>query len=246
MSSNKQQGDYLHIPLSQVVAGAKRRLRLESSDEDIFLEAYANEGARHFDSLSTFIKKDCEIEIVNGKGKLPNGFYQMLSLRAHNQNESIYVDMPFLKGCGVSNTFLNGFCNHQNVFQIQDGYIYFTLSDNRPQGGVTPVAIPKTTNPPFITNNVHINYISMNVDGDGLMVVYADMERGLVAYCVWMYMLDYPAGKYTPMQIESNKKIYENQKAWYKSIQFQNNFRNTRRQVSALANAYITEKEWYI
>lgn len=251
MSSNKQQGDYRIISLAQIVATTKMRLRIESSDEDIFIERYANEGARHMDSLSTFLKRDCQIDVVNGKAKLPNGFYQLLSLGACDGSTSIYVDMPFLQGCGCSTMPVNAVSGF-GIYQIQDGYIYFTLaSDFSSNHGdfnpATPPVVPTVqTGPPNVTSTMRISFIGMNVDDNGMMVVYADMERGLVAYCVWMHMLDSPAGKYSPQQIQANEQIWVNQKSWYKSIQFQNNFRNTRRQVASVANAWISGKNWYI
>ncbi len=253
---NNKEGDYTHITMDQIISTCKMRLRIESSDDDIFLERYANEGARHFDSLSTFIKTDCELEVVNGKAKLPNGFYQMLSVAGCGVGDYLYVDTPFLNNCGVS--VPNNFVSSHGMFQIQDGYIYFGIqrSTSRDHG----VQVLGGTNgqpcPPNATNvqngpveeihHVRISYISMNVDSNGMMVVYSDMERGLVAYCVWMYMLDSPAGKYTAQQIQANEQMWINQKNWYKSIQVQNHFRNTKRQVASLTNAWVTKKDWYI
>lgn len=248
-------GDYNTISVEQIVSSCKQRLRLETSDDDIFLERYANEGARHFDSLSTFVKRCAELEVVNGKAKLPNGFYQTLAVGGCNGGEYFYVDTPFLSSCGVG--FPQNFISSQGVFQIQNGWIYLTAQANFSNnhgtsvlGTSTDPCPPKTTSvstgPVFLTNKIRIWFIGMNVDDNGMMVVYSDMERGLVAYCVWMYMLDAPAGKYSQMQIEANHAIWVNQKKWYQSIQFQNNFRNTRRQVAAITNAFIVKKEWYI
>ncbi len=258
MGTKIKDGDYSHIPLTQIIASAKMRLRIgDSSDDDIFIERYANEGARHFDSLNTFIKKDCELEIVNGKAKLPNGFYQMLSVSPFNSGNFLYVDTPFLTSCGVR--IPNNFISSHGLFQIQDGYIYFSVERNFSDNHGTSIlgtssdpncaplnASSVQNGPPFQVHKIRFSYISMNVDDNGMMVVYSDMERGLVAYCVWMYMLDSPAGKYTAQQIQANEQIWTNQKSWYKSIQFQNNFRNTRRQVASVANAWITKKNWYI
>lgn len=251
-----QDGDYSHITIDQIISSAKMRLRIESGDDDIFIERYANEGARHFDSLNTFIKKDCELEIINGKAKLPNGFYQMLSVSPYNSGNFLYVDIPFLRNCGA--VIANNFISSHGLFQIQDGYIYFSVERNFSQNHGTsvlgtsgepypPLNVSNVQNgPPFETHKIRISYISMNVDKNGMMVVYSDMERGLVAYCVWMYMLDSPAGKYTAQQIQSNEQIWTNQKSWYKSTQFQNNFRNTKRQVASVVNGWITKKDWYI
>ncbi len=260
MGTRVKEGDYAHIKMSQVIASCKMRLRLESSDDDIFIERYANEGARHFDSLSTFIKRECEIEVVNGKGRLPNGFYQLLSCSPCDGSNFIYVDQPFLRGCGISGA--SSACDGQGIFQIQDGWIYFTANQNFSKDhGITVLGSPPISGDPncntnngssvqngpvFHTFKLHISFIGMNVDDDGMMVVYADMERGLVAYCVWMYMLDSPAGKYTAQQIQANEMIWNNQATWYRSKEFQNNFRNTRRQVASIANAWVVQKQWYI
>ncbi len=251
----KQEGDYLRIPISQIVASAKMRCRIEDGSEDIFLERYANEGARHFDSLSTFIKKECTLEVINGKAKLPVGFYQILEVDYSGPNgqggsRALYSDLNFLKSCGVEVRDYHR--NLYSTFQIQDGYIYLTAFANSNRNhGVSAVGIGPTTNncdnnatnvqdgPIEIIRFIKIAYVSMNVDENNMMVVYADMERGLVAYCVWMYMLDSPAGRYTNAQIEMNHSMYVNQKKWYKSKEFQNNFRNNKRDIQSLARAYF-------
>ncbi len=259
MASNNISGDYNHISIDQIVASAKMRLRIgDSGEDDIFLERYANEGARHFDSLSTFVKRQCDLELVNGKAKLPNGFYQMLAVGSCDAVTGFvnywYVDQPFLETCGVD--MQGNFIAAGGLFQIQDGYIYVTVGANYSNnhgtsvlgtsGSTTTNASSVASGPVFITNNIKIAFIGMNVDDNGMMVVYSDMERGLVAYCVWMYMLDSPAGKYTPQQISANEQIWINQKKWYKSIQFQNNFRNNKRAIASVTNAWISKKDWYL
>ena len=247
------EGQYNTIKMSQVISSAKQRLRLETSDDDLFLLRYANEGARHFDSLQTFVKRCCTLTVTNGKAKLPNGFYQLLAIRMNNvPGGIIYVDQPFLQGNGIS---CGGFGHAGGVCQIQNGYIYLTVSQANPNHGINPVGYcpdpppppPNPLLPPTVqTYEITIAFVGMNVDDDGMMVVYSDMERGLVAYCVWMYMLDAPAGKYQAFQIQSNEKIWMNQKSWYKSIQFQNRFRNTRHQVMSIARAWIAAPNLFI
>ena len=57
-------------------------------------------------------------------------------------------------------------------------------------------------------------------------------------------MITYPAGKYSPFQVADAKQEWISQKTWYKSKSVQNKFRNTKRQIASLANAYITNRNF--
>lgn len=239
-----QSGTYDTIPLTQCIASAKMQLACEQSDNDIWFEKLANEAARHMDNLGIFIKRQCILTVVDGKAKLPNGFYRLLGLRLNGTNgcagSFIYVDQPFLNNCGcsgISNQVGLGFSvqNGASAYQIQNGFILFN-------SGIC--VIDPTTNDPVPIHSVNLAFIGLNVDEDGLMIVRPDMERGITAYLCYMYMKQ-NADKYPQWAMQEEKATWMAQKEWVKSNDIQNQFRNTRRQIAAISNAWITDKNWF-
>lgn len=241
-------GYYATLPLTQCIASAKMQLRIEVSDDDVWFEKLANEAARHMDSLTVFVKRQCQLAIVDGKAKLPNGFYRMLGLRlggGFNGASLFYVDTPFLSNCGINNgdntlfgtSLINGSVqNGSGTFQIQNGYIYFAT-------GISMID-PVTKQVTYATS-VDCAFIGLNVDDNGLMIVREDMERGIVAYICYMYMLQNP-DKYPAGIWQEHKATWQAQKEWIKSIDVQNDFRQTRRQIAAIANAWVVDKNWWM
>ncbi len=71
------------------------------------------------------------------------------------------------------------------------------------------------------------------------------MERGISAYICWMYGLQNP-DKFNTYQIEKYEQIWKAQKTWIQSIDIQNQFMNTRRQIAQIANAWVVDKTWWI
>ena len=246
-------GAYSTISMEQVISSVKMNLRIESGDDDLYIFRFANEGARHFDSLDTFIKRNCTLDINDGKAKLPNGFHQLLAMRPHGtfqDSNLIYVDQPWLTGQGINS---NGYFNGAGAFQINDGYIYFTLGTMADNHGVNatgdyPIDIfgnpVMDTTPLILASSIEIAFIGMNVDDNGFIRVYSDMERGLIAYISYKYVITSTPGKFSPMQIADAKQEWIAQKHWYKSKVVQDKFRNTKRQVASLANAYIANKNF--
>jgi hypothetical protein len=231
-------GTYSTISLAQVVASAKMQLRLETSDEDIWLEKLANEGCRHLDSLSIFIKRQCTLDIHDLKAKLPNGFYRILGLKLNGNNNCaglIYVDQPFLSVCGCPNSTFADTVVGSGVFQIQNGYIVFSTAINTLdcEGQIIPAT------------SCEIAFIGLHVDENGLMCVQSDMERGLVAYVCYMYMLQ-NSDKYSQWQMSEHKTTWIAQKSWIQGIAMQNKFYDTKRQIASIANAWIVDKNWSI
>ncbi len=230
-------GLFATIPLTACVASAKMQLRVEDSSDDLWMEKLANEAARHYDSLSIFIKRQCTLDITNGKAKLPNGFYRMLGLRLNgsfNCATLFYVDMPFLNSCDCS--LATSARNLSGSFQIQNGYIVF---------GTNMSFTDPITGDVITATSVDCAFIGLNVDSDGMMIVREDMERGISAYICWMYGLQNP-DKFNTYQIEKYEQIWKAQKTWIQSIDIQNQFMNTRRQIAQIANAWVVDKTWWI
>jgi hypothetical protein len=97
------------ITLGDCVSRAKMQLGLAStSDNDIWFETLADEAAKHLQCLSIYVKKQCNVEIENGKFKLPCGFGRFIGMRFCDSDngaflEGIYADLKFLTlDCGCS------------------------------------------------------------------------------------------------------------------------------------------------
>src|ERR1035437_892624 len=104
------QGSVATISLMQCVTSAKLQLKIEVSDDDIFLERLANEAVRHLDALSTFRKHTVLLEVEENRVKLPPGYQSLIGIRmgtGQNTGTAIYVDMPFLTSIGVSPDLFN-------------------------------------------------------------------------------------------------------------------------------------------
>lgn len=233
-------GIFATIPLTQCVASAKMQLRIgDTTDDDLWMEKLANEATRHLDCLSIFTKRQCSLDVHDGKSKLPNGFYRLLGLRLGNGfdcGQMFYVDMPFLNSCGCVDVGLGvNFRNAVGAFQIQNGYIIYSTN----MTFTDPITHVVTA-----VTSVDLAFIGLNVDSDGLMVVRDDMERGVTAYICWMYCLQ-NADKYNSYQIEKWEQIWKAQKMWIQSVDLQNQFMNTRRQIAQISNAWVVDKTFF-
>ena len=85
--------------------------------------------------------------------------------------------------------------------------------------------------------------MGLNVDSDGSMIGYDDYERGVVAYIVWLYMLQ-NFEQYNQYVIETWEGVWKAQKRWIKGSEQQRHFNNTKRQIASTMNAWIVSKTW--
>lgn len=79
------------ISISEIVSRTKVRLGIKDiTDYDDEIELFINESASKLKTRPTFRKKDCFIEVCDGKAKLPKGFakyHTVLPLYDHHCNE---------------------------------------------------------------------------------------------------------------------------------------------------------------
>lgn len=230
-----QEGYYNTITTNQIISSIKMQMKIETSDEDINLERIVNEGVRHLDSLSIFVKSFCCLTVTNSRAKLPHGYHSLIGLR-FKQADSYdaygnlipgfgyigitYVDKAFLSTASLANNDVQSFTN----YQINGGCIHFN----------NEVADDST---------IQLAYWGLNVDEDGLFVVYEDYERALVAYGCWKYCLQ-NHNSY-PMNItQTYMNEWKAQKKWIKSNDVRDHFRNNKRDMAATMNAVINAKTW--
>jgi hypothetical protein len=230
-------GTYTQISIEQVIASAKMQLKIETTDQDIWFEKIANQGAgpTGLRAISTFTKKQCQLNVVSGKAKLPKGFNQLIALRYNANSDAaqpnsnlncapmLYVDMGFLNNCGC-NTNIPFVQNSKGVFQINGGHVIF-------YGGV-----PDGT-------EVSIAYFGNNVDENGLQMIYERYERALTAFICYFYTLQ-NANEYNQYVIESYRQEWMAQKRLVRSMDVRESFNNTKYQLMEISNALITDKSW--
>lgn len=248
---------YGQISVSDVIARAKMQLGLSgTTDNDIWFETLANEAARHLDCLSVTVKRTCKIDIDGSTVCLPKGFKQFVAFRFLDNtdvdngtttltslttttqltgnivigstngialaNNSVYADLKFLGSCGASS---NGWYDYYNLFEIQNGMMYFHGT-------------------PVYTQGL-LSFMGFNVDSNGMMLIYEDYERAMWNYICWMFCLQ-NFDRYPANLREEYRMTWTSQKAWLKSEEVVQHFKDTKRQVSEWANTLVSDKNWTI
>lgn len=189
-------GYFETIPIEQVVARTKVRLQLkEISDFDGEIELFINEALASLGTKYNFIKKNCRIEITDGKARLPRGFKKLLGLRTIpvvptttlNTNtanifnttlpwagEQLYLETTFLANCQSDPSILSS------------GIPIYSLSGSiEIVGGMVNFPIPC----PF--EAAVISYMGYATTEDCVMEVKAAYERALSEYAVWKMLSTY-------------------------------------------------------
>lgn len=216
-------GKFTEITIDEVLARTKLQLRIVNTTEhDDYLQLMILEGCRHLSTLSLFIKKQCEIPIVDRKSKLPSDFYRLLGVRATalpltNGNNpflsaagncvtQIYVDNKFLNDCGCS---INGniTVDFNNGFQINGGYIYW--------------------NSGIGTTSANLAYLAMNTDENGRLLIYEDYERAISNYACYQFTLSY-TDLYPVTLSDRYNRTWTAQKAWIKGNDAANDFQSNK------------------
>lgn len=243
MSETIDPGFYHQVSYAQLISSAKAELKIETSDYDIVMDRWINEGIRHIDALNIFSKCTAVLPITDKTAELPCGFFRMIALtlggNGANCASAVYVDMPFLQSCGCAPVWNStGTFTTQGLYEIQDGRIYFHsntfYSTVAVDGSITTTEVVPYT-------HCTIAYFGFLVDDDGLLKAYQDMERALTAYVCWRYSRQ--NFKEYPQYIQqSYYQEWCSQKKWLKSIAFQNDFRNTRRQIAEIVNSLVSDK----
>lgn len=227
-------GRYEEISIEEIIAGVKPQLRLSNTTEhDDWFELLSYEAIRHLDSLSIFQKRQCSLDVVDKKAKLPAGFQKLLALRflASDANtvtvglaafsNFLYVDTHFLKDNGQS-TNLPLIRGLSTFVQISKGFLFFSSEADEIQ-------------------SVEIAFMGLNLNEDGRPVIYADYERALKAYICWKFTLAY-SENYKVSDLYTYQKEWQGQRAKIKGADFKNSFDLNKRKMHEIANAIITSR----
>lgn len=157
------------IGQEQVIASAKMELGLSGSHADLLLSKWCDEGVRSLSCLSIFKTLSAELEVIDGRAKLPCGFHKFVMLRTScgdaRFDNWVYADIPFLTSCQCDITDL--YTDWSRLFNIQDGYIILSSDVG--------------------TDTLSLVYEGLNVDENGLMKIDERYERALTAYMCYKY-----------------------------------------------------------
>ena len=230
------------IDIEQVITRTKLRLGLmDTTLADAYLEKLINEGARHIDSLDTFIISCETLDIDCAKAKLPIGAENILCFSfvgsscsgccnishdpesGEDRNMECGCSQFYVSDRSVLTQMSNTGCSAQgwnNIFTVQSGYL------------VLPSTVTAT--------QVKVWYRGINMDSDGIMILDELQERGLSSYAAYEYALSYP-NKYSPYQISEWKKTWVAQKAYLKGSAQQQDFRLNKDRMAILAKAIVSD-----
>lgn len=227
---------YQTISVDEIISAAKMPLRLQNTTEyDDWFELLVYEAIRSIDSLACFTKRQCDIDIVDYKGVLPKGFQRLLGLRflcddiTNNQNNGttgsfadsfIYVDSKFLMDCGcdLNNTTLR---HYGSFVQIQQGYLYVNTN--------------------LQITGVRMAFLGLNVDDNGLPLIYDYYQRCLTAYICWKYTRSF-SDMYKEADIRSYEAEYYAQRGWIRATEVKEDFIKSKRKIGELANAILVSR----
>lgn len=226
-------GRYTEISIDEVISRVKMQLRLTNTTEwDDYFEVVIEEGLRSLRPLSMYKKNQCNIEVVNGKAKLPKGFCQLLGLRynmpvvngtnpATNCVTALYVDSKFLSNCGCTDIQDGPIFDYYNGFQIVKNYIVWNTN------------IDDTT--------MTLAYYGFNINEKGRLVIYEDYERALSAYACYQYALSWP-DKYSQAVMDRYNQTWVNQRAKLRGEDVAFNFAIDKREVALTVRAMATSQ----
>ncbi len=214
------------ITIDEIIASTKMQLRItDTTTSDDYFELMANEALRHLNCLSLFKKRQCTMDIVDLKSKLPKGFQRILGLRFSSTNVSgnencynlVYIDRKFLNSCGCDTSAFN-LANYVDSFQMQHGYIYYN-SDI----GATEATLA---------------FMGLNLDEYGRLIVYEDYERAIRAYLCWMFTQAYPED-FKEATTERYGRTWKAQKAFLKGEDVQEDFRQNKYEIGKIFNGLL-------
>ena len=227
---NDSTGIYEEITVEQCISRAKLQLGIKVSDEDEYFEPLVDEAIRELSTLSLYTMQQCEVDIDCNKAKLPKGFVRLLAFWFgtpdctiwNGVNTALYVNLPYLKLCGCDLTAV-GYSPIVGTMQIISGHLWFH-------------------NLPSTATTATICYSSLNIDANGEILIYKHYERAIWNYLCAMYSMR--EGDLNRYNMYNRQWIASKGKV--QSIDFQDNFKNTKGQVASSFNAWLGDVRNYI
>ncbi len=216
-------GKFSIISLEEAMSSAKQQLRIEdTSEHDNYLIRLANEAMNSMTSNTTYIKKVCTLDIIDGRAKLPCGFIRLLATRYISGNQPYgyaYVDTAFLQENQMTQAYV-GTYHYSRAFQINDGYIVFN-------------------NPQLEDMEMRIAFMGRDVDSSGLMVMSERQERAVNAYLCWKFTKSY-WDRFPKYLSDDYRQEWILQKKHLTGLSANERFNENKEEIAGIMNAWIT------
>ena len=228
-------GYYNTISISDVISRAKMSLRLNTSENDLFLEVLGREALGSLSALSQLSKKQCCLTFEGQSAKLPDDFVRYLAFKVDIENTAtnnpitdqilngcqmfLYADANFLEECGCNSNGALGWTT--GGFQITDGYLHFNSSNT-------------------IASNT-LAYMGLNLDDKGKPVVYERYERAVAAYMCYKYAMSF-SEDFNQYVINEYKKEWTAQKSLMVGRDAARSFQNEKREIQNMWNAMLVSR----
>lgn len=157
-----------YIRINAIVARAKADLEISNSNYDLRMQLWADEAIRKMDTLSSYSKFVETLDIVDGRAKLPCGFYKLLGARPVSAdgcycNDLYYIDQVFANNCCTtlctSILFPECCVDYCAAFEFIDGYIHFHY--------------------PTTATQLQMSWLGLLTDDDGLLKIQKKYEIAL-------------------------------------------------------------------
>ena len=211
---------YRAIPLSEVVAAAKETLRISGTTEhDAFLTRLANTALTHLTDSTTYVKRVCDVPIVDGRAELPCGFVSLLFCKRLDDfvlNSAIYYDSSLILDDGIP----SGLTPFVNDMQIVNGFIVF-LNPSVPDG------------------TLRVAFMGRTLDEDGFMVMSDRQERAIEAYICYKFCRAYWE-RFPQYVWKDYQEEWSSQKKYLTGLSAAERFQENKKEIASILLGYMT------
>jgi hypothetical protein len=216
------------VSLKNVVASAKRALRITDGSHDADLTAFADEALLHMWTADTYIKRTECIEICNMMFPLPNGFIRPIAMELVGDsklpeslglNRVLYFDKNYLKQCDCEvEGGNNSYPDLRQTGQIIGGNWVFNTTNSATHAVIT--------------------FEGRNLDEDCLMVMYDFQIRAVRAYICYNFARTYHE-LFRPDVMQSYQQEWTAQRRYLVGEANVRNYRNQKTQIKSIASALV-------
>ena len=223
-------GKYEEIAYEAVIAETKSMCNLENtSDYDQFLEVQIDEAMRSINDLTTYEKKTCTLQIIDGRAQLPKDFIRLYGARflSNGNCQTIpYIEREFISSCGCEAYPVWG--SGGGGYEITAGTIVFhePISEGY--------------------DEVNIGYLAKRTDEQGRALMLLRHARAAKAYAASRFYQKMAPAQDTPYKgrlfLDMSRQYkfeYAQQKAHLIGKAHEENFEENKRQISRAFNAWI-------
>lgn len=225
------------ISTEQVINRTKIRLGIKNTEYDAAIEKLVDEGCAHLGAKRTRVFSCATIQLDCYRGTLPDFFTEFVAATFPSGGCTCGCDSTSTDSSVTTSEALSG-CSCP-VWYVSDSVFrsdstcgrwgnFFNIEGNQ-------IVLPSTTT----ATEIKVYFKSMNVDSNGLMVIYENWERGLSAYAASEFAITHDT-RYTPRQQGKWEATWKAQKGKQIGIDNINDFNLNSHEISRIMNSIIT------